>query len=279
MHLLLLTPVVRADQPVHDAVVVLFDTSASMSETMEGGHSRMEVARPALRTVVAKVPPDTWLGILTFEGWQYELGPRDDARLGSAIDGLRPDGKTPLGKYLKVGADRLLQERDRQHGYGTYRLIVVTDGQATDEADMVTYAAEVPGRRLRMDVIGLAMAEEHVLSRSAHSYQPAASAEQLDQALRKIVVESRGDGDTPSEDFGLIAGIPDDVAAAWVDAATAPAPNWPLGSGPPEPEPDPEPATSADAPSAPKAADPSCALGGLAVTAFFGRSLLRRRPH
>ncbi len=275
--LLLCTPA-RAQEGVHDAVVVLFDTSGSMDEPMDRGGTRMDVARPALQTVLAKIPADTWVGLLTFQGWQYELGPRDDARIAQAISTLDPRGKTPLGQYLKVGADRLLEEREKQHGYGSYRLVVVTDGQATDEDVMSAYAGEVPARRIRMDVIGLAMKDEHVLAQSAHSYQPAHNAQQLDEALRRVVVESRGDGANPSEDFALIADIPDDVAAAWVTAVTEPAANWPIGAPPPSPEPEalPAPMAPPDAPKPPESK--TCAtVSGVTLLGLAGMLLVRKR--
>lgn len=267
-----------AEEGVHDAVVVLFDTSGSMKEPMDRGGTRMDVARPALQTVLAKIPADTWVGLLTFDGWQYDLGPRDDVRIAQAVGVLDPHGKTPLGKYLKVGADRLLEEREKQHGYGSYRLVVVTDGQATDEDLMTTYAGEVPARRIRMDVIGLAMKDEHVLARSAFSYQPAHNAQQLDEALRRVVVESHGDGTSPSEDFALIAGVPDDVASVWVTAVTEPAANWPIGAPPPSADPPPTAAHVAPI-AAPKPPDnKTCAtVSGASLLGLVGLLLVRRR--
>ena len=264
-----------SQQAVHDSVVVLFDTSGSMDKNMGSGQTRMETAKPALKTVLTKLPPDTWVGLLTFRGWEYELGPRDDQRLFEAIDRLSSDGSTPLGNYLKIAADRLLQEREAEHGYGTSRLIVVTDGQANDEDVMEQNAPEVVARRIRMDVIGLAMQDEHTLARTANSYQPASSAAQLDEALRRVIVEG-GASDGGEPDYDFIAAIPDDVAALWLDAATSPPPNYPIGEVP-SAEGD---ATAPETPAPAASTDATCSVvgtGGISLSTVALAALLGKR--
>jgi len=81
--------------------------------------------------------------------WLYPLGPRDDAKLMQAIDRPQPGGGTPLGAYLKKGTDRLLEERAKQFGYGTFRLLVVTDGEAGDKELVERYTPEVIARGIK----------------------------------------------------------------------------------------------------------------------------------
>src|SRR5688572_14682498 len=123
---------VRA-QEAHDNVVIVLDASGSMNGALPGSKlNKMAAAKVALKEVLKKIPQSTRLGLLVFsarnlqDDWVYPLGPRNDAELFKAIDLPLPGRGTPLGQYIKIGADRLLEERAKQFGYGTFRLLVVT---------------------------------------------------------------------------------------------------------------------------------------------------------
>jgi len=231
-----------AEDKAHDCLVVVFDGSGSMSDPLEkGGPSKMELAKPALKKVLAREPKDEWIGIVVFsknvpEEWIVPLGPRDPDMNGK-IDAISPGGSTPLGTYIKKGADPLLKERDAQFGNGRYRLIVVTDGaadQGSEEDMMRKYAPEVVERDIRLDVIGLGMDDTHALAKLADSYQPASSADDLSRALAKVVnVESSGSAQADAEDLAMIGPLPDELTKAWIDAVTQPKGNWPIGQPPP----------------------------------------------
>ena len=105
-------------QEAADNVVIVLDASGSMSAQLPGaGKDKMSAAKAALKEVLKSVPQETHIGLLVFSArganndWFYPLGPRDDAKLMQAIDRPMPGGNTPLGKYIKIGADRLLEER------------------------------------------------------------------------------------------------------------------------------------------------------------------------
>ena len=63
--------------------------------------------------------------------------------LNGAIDSITSQGGTPLGEYMKQGADALLDARKKQFGYGTYRLLVVTDGEANDAGLVDGYTPDI----------------------------------------------------------------------------------------------------------------------------------------
>ncbi len=121
--LLVSGPVSAQDGSIYqDNIVVVLDASGSMKDVMSGGQSRMEAAKGALLQMLDKVPPTTNVGVLVFSGkdasgkalgkdWVYPLGPVDKAVLEQAIRRPHPSGKTPLGRYLKKGADSLLAQR------------------------------------------------------------------------------------------------------------------------------------------------------------------------
>ena len=149
-------PLIRAEVQVTDNVIVVVDASGSMGTPM-GGADRMSVAREALKQVLGQVPESTHIGVLVFPrgDWVYPLGSRVEQRLNNAIDSIRSGGGTPLGSYMKRGADALLKARKKQFGYGTYRLLVVTDGEANDRNLVEGYTPDIISRGITIDVIGV----------------------------------------------------------------------------------------------------------------------------
>jgi uncharacterized protein with von Willebrand factor type A (vWA) domain len=220
-----------------DNVVVVLDGSGSMSGLI-GQDSKMYAAKKSLRDALLQMPETTRFGLLAFSrninGWAYELGPLDRVQAWNAIKSIQEGFKTPLGQYLKTGADRLLEEREKQFNYGTYRLIVITDGEATDGNLMEQYARELVGRGITLNVIGVGMLDEHSLKNLSHQYVDAQDPEGLSNAVTSFLAEvpdvprdtSAGD-DSPYE---LIQAIPTaESALAVIDALSASG-NEPLGS-------------------------------------------------
>jgi len=230
----------RAEE-YHDNVVVVLDASGSMKDVLAGTRTRkMDAAKAALKAVLQKVPPSTQIGLLVFsaanlkDDWVYPLGPRNDEALLQAIDRIQASGGTPLGQFIKRGADRLLEERAKQFGYGTYRLLVVTDGEAQDQSLVDRYTPEVMSRGITMDVIGVGMKQDHTLARKAHSYRRANDPASLNRAITEVFAEISGAATdvAQAEAFELIAPIPSDVAAAMIQALSSSA-NHPIGTKPP----------------------------------------------
>jgi hypothetical protein len=219
-------------------VVVVWDGSGSMAENF-GGAVKMDAAKLALKATLTKLPKETKVGVVCFNNsrdpWIYPIGNVDSNRLIKAINPVKPSGATPLGAFMKVGADVLLRERTKQFGYGTYRLLVVTDGEATDSDIMEKYAPEIVSRGIVMDVIGVGMKNDHSLKRYANSYQAANDAKKLSEAVKNVLGEvSRNSGNEQAEDFGIIQGIPDKMAKGIIDSfSKASKMNYPIGEKPP----------------------------------------------
>lgn len=255
---LLFTSAALAQEAV-DNIVVVLDASGSMAEPMpNSGINKMTAAKAALKEVLKTVPQETRIGLLVFsaEGvdtdWLYPLGPRDDAKLMQAIDLPRPGSSTPLGAYIKKGADRLLEERAKQFGYGTFRLLVVTDGEATDSQLMERYTPEVIARGITVDVIGVAMKQRHTLATKVHSYRSASDPASLKRAVAEVFGEigGRGDDVAGAEAFAELKSIPSEAAQAMIQALSSSG-NQPIGERPRRSQP------AAEATSPPPAASQS----------------------
>ena len=232
---------VCAQEVYTDNVVIVLDASGSMKEKMKGTRIvKMTAAKQALHQVLQHVPETTHIGLLVFSSanvkdpWVYPLGPRDEDKLKAAIDLPHPGGGTPLGKFIKKGADRLLQEREKQHGYGSYRLLVVTDGEAGDEGFMKHATGLLLQRGvITLDVIGVDMAGRHTLATRSHSYRQANDPESLTRAVQEVFAEiSTSDGSgADAEAFAEIAPLPANFAADVLKALGTTG-NQPLGEKP-----------------------------------------------
>ena len=229
-------PLVHAEVQMTDSVVVVVDASGSMGSVMAGtGRDRMSVAKDALKQVLGQIPDTTDIGILVFPkgDWVYPLGPRKESMLVGAIDSIQSGGGTPLGDYMKQGADALLKARKEQFGYGTCRLLVVTDGEAGDQQKVESFTPDIISRGITIDVIGVEMASRHTLATKVHSYRNADNPESLRQAITEVFAEvAAGDASKGGENaFELIADLPEATASAMLKSLSTSG-NQPIGETP-----------------------------------------------
>ncbi len=217
-------------------IVVVFDGSGSMGDRFSKSRERitkMEAAKRALIQLLGQLPPNTNLGIIVFSdnvnGWLVKLGPVDKKDLANKINSVQEGGGTPLGKYMKLGANALLELRAKQKS-GVYKLIIVTDGESSDDAETpLTGKYGILSKGLQVQAIGVDMSTRHALATKV-PYQSAESAEQLTSAVKNVLAESTGKGDH-SEDYDIIAPLPPEVAMAALTALSE-FDNEPIGQKP-----------------------------------------------
>jgi len=212
-------------------VVVVLDDSGSMRKLMRtdsGQVPRIQAAKEALSKVIQGLPDDAQLGILLLNNggrgniWLVPLGPLSATAALPKIAQIRADGGTPLGSQMKNGADALLGLRQKII-YGEYRLLVITDGEATDANLLDAYLPDILARGLSLDVIGVDMVANHSLANRAHSYRRADDAASFERALQEIFAESSSKTDDQGgNDFELIADLPDELAKAALAALAIP---------------------------------------------------------
>lgn len=231
-----------------DYIVVVFDTSGSMNDYMRSAQkARMDVAKEAMISVFNKVPPTTKVGVLTFNGWAYELGPVVQPHLIKAFHECTAEGGTPLYKYIKIGADRLLEERAKNLNVGFYKLIVVTDGEAqdgnlnkpstyADGSPKPGYLQDIINRGIVVDAIGLDMRSDHSLKTAINgSYMRGDDPKSVTSSLKKAVAEvgfGGKDSTSAAEVFEAMQQYPDNFVKASIRGLTS-FQNQPIGELPP----------------------------------------------
>lgn len=234
--LALVTPGFAQQLTSQQNIVVVFDGSGSMGERFSKSSDRgtkMDAAKKALIQILSQLPANTNLGIVVFSsntnGWLVKLGPIDKANLSKQINGVREGGGTPLGRYMKDGANALLEFRAKQKS-GIYKLIIVTDGESSDDADTpLTGQYGILSKGLRVEAIGVDMKGGHTLATKV-PYRGAESPEQLATAVKEVLAESTGKKDH-SEDYDIIAPLPPEVAMAALTALSE-FDNEPVGQKP-----------------------------------------------
>ena len=122
-------------------------------------------------------------------GWVVQLQPIDRKRLQVQVDRLRARGGTPLGQRMKDATDELLKLREKDP-YGDYRLLVVTDGEASDQDVLDAVLPDIMSRNLIVDVIGVDMQSEHSLATQVSNYRRADDPASLEEAIADSLAES-----------------------------------------------------------------------------------------
>lgn len=244
--ILLASSTVLAD----DNIVVVVDTSGSMETYMrEAKATRIEVAKEALTEVLLQLPESTNVGVITFNGWIYPIGKVDKEKLKQAIANMPTGGGTPLYEFMKGGATELLRTRKSFHNNGSYKLLVVTDGEAGDDhlnrdekdregnIEKPGVLTDILARGLTVDAIGLDMKGDHGLATKINGrYMRGDDKASLKAALQRATAEASisdpNDAQAAEEFFAIFKGMSDEFAAG-VLKTIGDSQNHPIGELPP----------------------------------------------
>lgn len=146
-------------------LLLLMDSSGSMREEAEGGQTKIEAAKSALKEVVTALPDNARVGMRVF-GAKYEdtkhpkrcsdtdnvvpVGPIDRAALNTEIDKYKPLGGTPIGPALLEAA------KDLGDG-GKRTIVLMSDGEAFCDPKPCKVAKDLSaqGVDLTINVVGL----------------------------------------------------------------------------------------------------------------------------
>ena len=175
----------------------ILDGSGSMGEKTDkscGGEqkftNKMVGAQWAVKEFLKHVPEDVNIGLYVFD----EEGKRETVALGRenrdefvrAVERMRVGGGTPLREAIVFGTQRLVEQYRRQLGYGEYRLVVVTDGQAKGIPAAAMGAAKVG---IPLYSIGLCVGADHPLRLYSVSYREADRFSDLASGLQQTLAE------------------------------------------------------------------------------------------
>ncbi len=176
----------------------VFDGSGSMKDPPKSSagsdrrfNSKIEGAKWAVTEFMKNVPENVNLGLFVFdnrgEREVLPLGPNNRAEFLQDINHVDASGSTPLGDAISKGSTALARQYHNQMGYGDYRLIVITDGEADDNINKGI--AKALKYNIPIYTIGFGIGPKHSLRKYSISYRSADSAKQVENALEEAAAE------------------------------------------------------------------------------------------
>lgn len=172
--------------------ILIFDGSGSMGDKLNKADTEPKLAgaKLAAQEFIAKAPNDVNLGLLVFDrsGTRIvvPLGQDNRLELIGAINDIVAGGGTPLSASIKEATKALVKQYKLQLGYGEYRIVAITDGEANGIPKAADYALR---RRVLIHSIGLGIEGDHPLREVSLSYEEAFNFEDLGKALEATLSE------------------------------------------------------------------------------------------
>jgi hypothetical protein len=154
--------------------------------------TKIAAARWAIGEFLRQVPAEDRIGLYVFDrDGQREvvpLGTGNRDQFLTAVKEIHAAGGTPLAEAIITGVDRLAAQREKQLGYGDFRLVVVTDGEANGRRleDGTAYAL---ANRIPIYTIGFCVGRTHTLFKHSVSYRAANSPAELRRGLEDTLGE------------------------------------------------------------------------------------------
>jgi Ca-activated chloride channel family protein len=199
-------PPAPPDQPVvanllADNWEFVIDASGSMGSSAcgTGGQPRMETAKKGVIAFSQSLPEKANRGLVVFSersrpgiGEWLKLGGGNRAEFARLVSTIEPAGSTPLRSSIQLAAKLLTAQAQMQRGYGTYHLVVVTDGEADKGEEPGDYTKTlVSTTAITVHVIGFCVDGQHSLDLKGYTqYASASNPAALEKGLSAILAES-----------------------------------------------------------------------------------------
>ncbi|NYG06518.1 Ca-activated chloride channel family protein [Phycicoccus badiiscoriae] len=172
-------PSATVSEPHREGTVILaFDVSTSMA-AKDLAPTRLDAAKAAARTFVAKQPSSIRLGVVAFgDSAVISQQPTDDrAQVLAAIDRLVPQGGTALGRGIvsaisAIAGKPVSVDQSGQDGaagghdlgyYGSAAVVLLSDGENTTDPDPLVLAQLASTAGVRIYPVGLGSPQGTVL--------------------------------------------------------------------------------------------------------------------
>ncbi|MEM7060076.1 MAG: vWA domain-containing protein [Pseudomonadota bacterium] len=173
--------------PWQVTTMIILDDSSSMRD-------QMNAAKQAVIQAVGQFDPDSRVGVIALnKGMVMPVQLASDASRSVENDlaSVSANGATPLGASLSDAAGILTQEAQNRRGFGVFRILVTTDGAASDSDLMNDAVADILSTTpIEIATIGIGIGEGHALNVPGYtSYVSVSSVDQLAGALQEAAAE------------------------------------------------------------------------------------------
>ena len=156
------SPRATAEDVIRNTVLLVLDTSGSMSESDENGRIKIEGAKAGISSLINSLPSAARVGLMTYPGTGdcgspktiYPVRKLDSASFTRAVSQLAgPNGGTPTAVALRSAADAV--EADGNSG----TIVLVSDGHSNCDADPCKVAEDIAaaGIDLTVNTVGFSI--------------------------------------------------------------------------------------------------------------------------
>lgn len=176
-----------------DNFLFVIDASGSMRG------DKIRAAISALKSMIDDLPDNINVGFMGFDERGNDksvevyvpIQPINKTLLLKAVGELKAGDGTPLAEAVIMGIDMLVKQRQKQMGYGDYRLIVMTDGEDDGDGPSIKDAGMLALRKaISIYTIGYEIDKDHELFNYSVWYTTTHGESALLEALNETVSES-----------------------------------------------------------------------------------------
>jgi len=149
-------------EPKDTDLVLIFDTSGSMNDSVRGGR-KIDVAKEAMWKFVDSLPKNVNIGLVAFDPFcgvrtlqpVRKSAPAARQELKKVIAGLRAEGSTPIGRALDRATELLAGSKNKK------RIVAMTDGEETCSDSQLASASDAAWKEgVKVYAIGFAFGGE-----------------------------------------------------------------------------------------------------------------------
>lgn len=194
---------------LRDNVMVVLDMSGSMEGSGCAGDfgSKSQAAKATLQEWIKTVPDESNLGLVAFVDSDtktyVDLAIGNREMFMEQVTDFYPDGGTPLYDAVTQAEDELEEQALSQNGYGTYKMVVITDGEHSpgqDPSQAINSILDNPQNPIEIHTIGFCIEDSALNQPGRTEYQSAKNPDQLKAGLDSVLSEAQSfDG---PESFG-----------------------------------------------------------------------------
>jgi Ca-activated chloride channel homolog len=152
----------------NSSVMLVIDVSGSMAAT-DVQPTRLDAARSAARTLIEKLPANTKIGLISFNGSATVNAPLSDDRqsVAAALDGLQPGGSTAIGDALSLAVSQLAPGPAPASGARRQpaMIVLLTDGASNRGVDPLTAANQARAAGIQVMTVGIGVRNGTVIVR------------------------------------------------------------------------------------------------------------------
>lgn len=175
--------------PNRTFTAIVLDDSGSMG-------SDINAAKEAVVASLASMEPEDRLTVIALNAGEIIPFISVEQAAGVLPDRLArvmSDGGTPLTTAMQASRAALMQEAARSGGFGTYRILVTTDGVADDENALNLEIEDIARRTpIQVATIGVGISGNHILRRpDLAAFVAIDNVSQLAAALRDAIAEEQ----------------------------------------------------------------------------------------